>query len=112
MTATVSKEAYSKALLHALKFPARPIFGLLIGHGSGSVEVTDAVPLFHNHILAPMLEIALMQSEIFAKQNGATIVGCYFANERVEDKSTPASVSQVFKTLQEHGATLILQVTP
>ncbi len=62
MSHIVSTEAYAKIMLHALKFPARPVFGIVLGREEGkNLYVCDAIPLFHNYPLAPMLEISMMQ---------------------------------------------------
>lgn len=55
-------QPYVKCLLHSLKYPHQPISGLLLGfEEKGTVYISDTIPLFHNHILSPMLEIALTQ---------------------------------------------------
>lgn len=68
--------AYVKIILHAMKFPESPITGLLLGplkagkkagktgggdgrDGGPVAEFTDAIPLFHNHPLLPMTELAM-----------------------------------------------------
>lgn len=73
---TIDSAALLKILLHAAKYPASPINGLLIGradavasgsdkssdHSGGSLDIIDAVPLFHSclHLSMP-LETALVQ---------------------------------------------------
>lgn len=91
---SLTSSAYLKPLLHAAKYPSSPVFGLLIGvktKGSRSWLITDSVPLFHTHILAPMLELAFIQVEEYCRCLGLRehrrfrILGCYVANERVGD---------------------------
>lgn len=58
-----------KLLLHAAKYPAFAINGLLLGTVSSEngarVHIVDAVPLFHGHLnLAMATEVALMQVSI------------------------------------------------
>ena len=66
MSATTSIEvqpdAYCLMFLHACKYPARAVNGLLLGTAAGdSVKVQKALPLFHSSFaLSPMLETALM----------------------------------------------------
>ena len=56
--------AYIKPLLHALKYPASAVNGVLLGsfnRGGVSVKisVTEAIPLLHSHIsLSPMMDAA------------------------------------------------------
>ena len=55
-----------KILLHAAKFPQSSINGVLLGSAdaSGSVTVSEVVPLFHiTSTLAAPVEVALAQVE-------------------------------------------------
>ena len=60
----LSQNAYIKLVLHSLKHPTSPVNGVLIGRISPSndtVQIDDAVPLFHSHLgLLPQLEISLI----------------------------------------------------
>ncbi len=80
-SAEVSELAFCKMILHACKYPARPVIGVLLGSkpiksegaagatdskssaaaAGGAKGISDAVPLFHNYPLAPMMEIAMTQ---------------------------------------------------
>lgn len=51
----ISLKAYTRAALHAARYPLNDVFGVLVGEDS----IEDAIPLFHNRALAPMLEVAL-----------------------------------------------------
>jgi hypothetical protein len=56
----ISDQAYAKIMLHCLKHTLNDCYGILIGKADqSSVTVTDAIPLFHDRIFAPQLEIAL-----------------------------------------------------
>eukprot|EP01118_Nematostelium_gracile_P002225 TRINITY_DN1245_c0_g1_i1.p1 TRINITY_DN1245_c0_g1~~TRINITY_DN1245_c0_g1_i1.p1 ORF type:complete len:188 (-),score=43.48 TRINITY_DN1245_c0_g1_i1:73-636(-) len=82
--ASVSSQAYCKILLHAHKYPSQPIFGLLLGKESNSsVQIEDAVPLFHDKVVGPMLEVGLMQVDLMAERMNLKIVGLYTANEHL-----------------------------
>lgn len=66
----VHTRAYRKMLLHALRFPSRPVLGVLIGvrkQGEAEPEIVDVAPLFHSYALAPMLELALSLVELHCK---------------------------------------------
>lgn len=64
----IGQRAYIKAILHALKYKANAVNGVLLGSADGgSVKVVDAVPLFHTQLaLAPMLEVALGQARLLS----------------------------------------------
>lgn len=64
----IDVRAYSKMLLHAMKYPQHSVNGIFLAekkrskdHG-GSVNIIDSIPLFHLSLsLTPMLEVAMMQ---------------------------------------------------
>jgi len=94
LSMSLTSSAYLKSLLHAAKYPSSPVFGLLIGiktKGTRSWLITDSVPLFHTHVLAPMLELAFLQVEEYCRcmslrdHKKFRILGCYVANERMTD---------------------------
>jgi hypothetical protein len=89
---TFSARAYCKIILHAAKYPHCSINGVLLSKSSTTkgkeIEFVDAVPLFHIALnLTPMAEIALMQIDEQASQNGLVISGYYTALENVRDCS-------------------------
>jgi hypothetical protein len=107
---SISAKAYAKILLHCCKYPHKAVNGVVIGtfsdkdQGAG-VLIQDAVPLFHQNLsLAPMLEVALRQVDVYSEKKGLIIVGYYHANQRLEDnrsvnysgKHLPSSEYQVF----------------
>ena len=61
--ASLSPLAYLKVVLHAAKYPAYTVFGLLVGTvdaASSTCTVSDAIPLVHAWTdLSPMTEAAL-----------------------------------------------------
>merc|ERR1711911_568660 len=115
LSCELSQVAYSKIILHALKYPHTAINGGLLaneGSNSQSLKYIDAIPLFHNNLgLAPMLEVALMQIDSYCRTNGLVIAGYYQANETLGELG-PDLVSQkiceknsrIFpKCLSSHG---------
>jgi hypothetical protein len=64
-----------------------------------SVRVTTAVPLFHTHTLAPMLEVAALLAQQHCEEKGLEIVGCYFASERLEAGGAAPPVTDVVKSV-------------
>eukprot|EP00897_Mesotaenium_endlicherianum_P010957 jgi/Mesen1/9890/ME000070S09171 len=125
MTYVVSQAAYIKLVLHALKHPFSGVNGVLIGTTSesirevqrgkkqagdlgDSVQIQDAVPLFHSHLgLAPMLELALSQVDehLRAEGLGRCIVGYYHVNERFDDNE----LGPLARKVGEHIARLCPQ---
>jgi hypothetical protein len=105
----LSQRAYVTLLLHALKHPASPVSGVVLGpapraadaggsppgspRSASPRQLTLTVPLFHTQpALAPMLEVALAQVDAYAAANGLAILAYYAANERPEDgELTPAA---------------------
>ena len=60
MSIEIENKAYAKLMLHCLKHTTSDCYGVLIGNGeSDSLKVIDSIPLFHDRIFAPQLEIAL-----------------------------------------------------
>jgi hypothetical protein len=56
----ISDKAYAKIMLHCIKHTSNDCFGILLGKKNDDrYDVTDAVPLSHDKILAPQLEICL-----------------------------------------------------
>ncbi|KAJ1444837.1 hypothetical protein M885DRAFT_551818 [Pelagophyceae sp. CCMP2097] len=105
MAFSMTEVAYTKLALHAAKYPHCAVDGLLLGSTvkqAGGLEVTvlDAVPLFHNGTLAPLLEAATTMADAHAMQLGAHIVGYYFANEHLEDESAPATTSSIAEAIE------------
>ncbi|KAE8260403.1 hypothetical protein A4X13_0g360 [Tilletia indica] len=89
---SISQQAYAKVVLHAAKYPASTVRGLLVGRrssesSSSSFEVVDAIPLVHNWTdLAPATELgcALAQAHLSSTSTssasaGAEIIGLYEA---------------------------------
>ena len=72
---------------------------LLVPLPQASVRVTTAVPLFHTHTLAPMLEVAALVSQQHCEENGLEIVGCYFASERLEVGGAAPPATNVVKSV-------------
>ena len=116
---TVGTPAYLKVMMHAAKHPHCAVNGLLLGSGGGAtVRVVDAVPLFHQHTLGPMLEAATLIVEKYCEEEATTghygakvqIVGYYHANERVDDTERKPLVRQIHAKVNDNfpGAVLLM----
>jgi hypothetical protein len=63
---TSQVNAYAIPLLHAAKYPASAVCGVLLGKSN---QITTAVPFFHHWTtVTPMLEVALQQVNLFYTQ--------------------------------------------
>jgi hypothetical protein len=102
----LAQAAYIKLALHALKYPATAVNGLLVGRlvepssSPAVVSVIGAVPLSHHphHLpLLPTLELALtLVEDHFATQGeGLAVVGYYHANPRCDDTDLPPVAKRV-----------------
>ncbi|KAI7866766.1 hypothetical protein BDF14DRAFT_1809742 [Spinellus fusiger] len=103
-TYSVSTGAYAVPLLHAAKYPAATVCGVLLGKTDGSkVHVVSALPFFHHWTaLTPMLEVALQQAEAYAAHQGLVIVGWYQANKRADDMTLHENAVRVCQTIQNN----------
>ncbi|XP_057982508.1 ER membrane protein complex subunit 8/9 homolog [Malania oleifera] len=88
----IAQTAYIKLVLHARKHKTSAVNAVLLGRSlspaadSATVEISDAVPLFHSQIgVLPPLEIALILIEEYCSPRGLSIVGYFHANERFDD---------------------------
>jgi len=62
MSITIENKAFAKLMLHCLKHTKNDCYGILIGQkteNSDALSITDTVPLSHDKVFAPQLEIAL-----------------------------------------------------
>eukprot|EP00048_Salpingoeca_helianthica_P002611 m.58822 g.58822 ORF g.58822 m.58822 type:complete len:192 (+) comp12206_c1_seq2:231-806(+) len=110
----VQSQAAVRMVVHAARWPFNGVFGILLGkrQDGNTLLVEDAVPVFHVHKnLAPMLEIALLQTEKFAKDQGLEIVGCYAANENADDNKPDEATKKIASKIQETlGEATILMI--
>ncbi|CAO3701661.1 unnamed protein product [Rhizopus microsporus] len=95
--------AHAIPLLHAAKYPAYSVCGVLLGKVNGSnLHITKAIPFFHHWItLSPMLEVALRQTEIYAHDHKLTIIGWYHANEDKDDTRLSDGTKHVAETIRK-----------
>lgn len=115
-----STEAYTKSVLHALKYPTQPVIGLLVGKyvnststvGDTAAEVAedalpsilDCVPLSHTGVLTaphPLVDVAITIVSEAVKEDGCGIVGLYVCNERLNDRLLSPLLTPLIRQLQE-----------
>ena len=120
MTASVTVEqaAYVKSILHAARYPSCPILGLLLGRVSptkpASITIVDALPLFHHHPVGPLLEVALLQAEAYARSHSGggggevSLVGVYCASAVYDRKEVSSVAQKVANKIADYGAGSVL----
>jgi hypothetical protein len=61
MSIIIEDKAYAKIMMHIMKHTTKDCIGVLIGteEEENKIKVSDAIPLFHERLFAPQLEIAL-----------------------------------------------------
>lgn len=58
----IQQKAYSKMMLHAAKYSAMPVTGILLGKAVGDqLIIEDCVPLFHSSLITPMVSVTMEQ---------------------------------------------------
>lgn len=117
MECKISTEAYLKIFSHCIKYPVNQVTGILVGkvtEGTPSkINVINAIPVTHESILlSHNIEIALRQIDIYCKNNTLQIVGCYHANELVDNDEIPEIINLVAKTIDTNlnGRSLLLMI--
>ena len=85
-----------------------------MGSKSNKTEVVDAVPLFHQCLyVSPMNEIALIQVESKAANEGQQIIGYYAASENFYDNTidkVPA-IKIAEKIVENNGSACVVSVS-
>lgn len=91
--------AYTKLIVHALKYPHKTVNGLLLGQHSsdGFIDIVDAVPLQHHWTnLSPMMEIGLGMVRLSLLRPLLSVIltqSVFFARDRLT--ITPVVASKV-----------------
>lgn len=87
---TFDPKAYAKAVMHCCKHSSDACLGVFVGQSNGkTLQITDAMPLFHTHSLAPMLKVAFTLIEQHCKGLGLEIVGIYHTTAQGGTEMTP-----------------------
>ncbi|CRH00270.1 conserved Plasmodium protein, unknown function [Plasmodium relictum] len=83
---TIENSAYAKIFMHALKNSYDDVCGILIGkcfedeREKKKCLITNSIPLFHTHILAPFLNLSFTLVENYYKNKEEKIIGYYHIN--------------------------------
>lgn len=97
-----SSLAFSKILMHAMKYPHAVCSGLLLSPKSDSdseedantMRITDIVPISHaSHCLTPNIEIAYNSVNAFAQDSDLVISG-FYQTDRYNETNAPDKFSQ------------------
>ena len=95
---SISRKAHVKMMLHLSEHPTNAVHGILLGNyqpDSNAVEVMDVLPVCHNILTKPLIDMSLRAAD--ALDTGMGIIGWYSANARVGDED-PSPVS--FRVLE------------
>lgn len=78
MATTISDKAYCKLMLHILKHTSIDCYGILIGTkpSDDSYSIKDAIPISHDKLYSPSIEIALKLIETYI-ESPLVIIGVY-----------------------------------
>ncbi|CAI5716039.1 hypothetical protein KXD40_006499 [Peronospora effusa] len=93
---SVETPTYVKLMLHAAKWPANSVCGILLGQEKGQgFSILDAVPLFHHEApLAPLLEVACaMVDASCQKSQKWKIIGFYYAGNGYSPSDSNTGIS-------------------
>lgn len=113
----IKNKIFSENKLIPAKYPHLAVNGLLLGKKSSEkskTEVVDAVPLFHQCLyVSPMSEIALVQVESRAANEGLQIVGYYAAAENFYDNNIDKAPGMKIaeKIVENNGSACVVMVS-
>jgi len=75
---TISAKCFTKAKLHAYKYPQCEVTGVLLAHVDQPSHLVETIPLFHQGTrLIPMLEVAFEHIQSYCDKHEFKIVGYY-----------------------------------
>ena len=99
----MDSRALRKSVAHILKYHRHDCVGILLGQKQGGkVQVTDAVPLFHERVMASAAETALEMIEaVYGSDKTKQVIGVYDAPLRVKDDPSKSPLSTLAVTLAE-----------
>ena len=95
----IEKRALRKSVAHILKYQKHDCIGALIGQRlpGGKINVTDAVPLFHDRVMTSAVESAFELIECVALKGDEVVLGVYDAPLRYKQEDaaplTPLAVT-------------------
>jgi len=97
--------AYTKIILHALKYPHQTVNGVLLGPTptpGATISIVDAVPLQHHWTtLSPAMESGLGMTANYAHSNRLHVVGYYQTPARVGDTTLSPVGERVAAKIKE-----------
>ena len=71
----IDSKAYSKIMLHLIKYTSNDCYGILLGKEN---KINDVIPLSHNKIFAPNFELAVkMIEDLYKNDDNLKIIGFY-----------------------------------
>ncbi|KAJ1986906.1 hypothetical protein H4R33_003112 [Dimargaris cristalligena] len=110
----LSTTAFGTLAAHCTKYPWQAVQGVLLApvNSTAPVQVTQAIPISHLWCgLAPMVEIALQQVQLFCEKNKLRVAGFYYANELKDDQQLTSAVEAIAdKILAQNPEAIVLLI--
>jgi len=98
----IDSKAYSKIMLHLIKYTSNDCYGILLGKEN---KINDVIPLSHNKIFAPNFELAVkMIEDLYKNDDNLKIIG-FYENLIINQNKTEGEISN----LSFHICELILK---
>ena len=92
MSISIDSKAYSKIMLHLIKYTSSDCYGILLGKEN---KIYDVIPLSHNKIFAPNFELAIkMIEDLFKNEENLKIIG-FYENLIINQNKTEAEISNL-----------------
>ncbi|WFD32214.1 hypothetical protein MSPP1_003257 [Malassezia sp. CBS 17886] len=108
----VAASAYRKLLLHAAKYPAATVTGVLVGARGATVVVEDAIPLTHHwETLSPMTEAALALINAHLHGTGRVVLGVYEVPadlDRADAATTTRALAEKIAEMSKESAVVLV----
>ena len=92
MSISIDSKAYSKIMLHLIKYTSSDCYGILLGKEN---KIYDVIPLSHSKIFAPNFELAIkMIEDLFKNEENLKIIG-FYENLIINQNKTEAEISNL-----------------
>ena len=88
----IDSKAYSKIMLHLIKYTSNDCYGILLGKEN---KINDVIPLSHNKIFAPNFELAVkMIEDLYKNDDNLKIIG-FYENLIINQNKTEGEISNL-----------------
>ena len=92
MSISIDSKAYSKIMLHLIKYTSSDCYGILLGKEN---KIYDVIPLSHSKIFAPNFELAIkMIEDLYKNDENLKIIG-FYENLIINQNKTECEISNL-----------------